>query len=162
MIEGILRPNTRLRYSTDLSAKVKFPVILQKKNHVTKLIVKCYHKGASEGHRMGVKYTINHIREKCLVIHVRQEEIRTNKDCSECVRHFKVPPVQKQMAPLPQTRLQMTTRPFTHCVVDVATSYLTVQGRGRTRCTRYVCLFIWLQTHCCHLEMSTSLETGHS
>ena len=31
MIEGTLRSNTRLRYSTDLPAEVKFPVILPKK-----------------------------------------------------------------------------------------------------------------------------------
>ena len=158
MIEGTLRSNTRLRYSTDLPAEVKFPDILPKKNHVTKLIVKFYHE--SEGHRMGVSYTINHLREKFLVIHVRQEVKRTNKDCSECARCFKVQPAQQQMAPLPQIRLQMTTRPFTNCAVDFAGPYLTVQGRGRTRCKRYLCLFLCLQTHCCHLEMATSLETG--
>ena len=80
MIEGTLRSNTMLRYSTDLPAEVKFPVILPKKNHVTKLIVKSYHE--SEGHRMGVNYTINYLREKFLVIHVRQEAKRINKDCS--------------------------------------------------------------------------------
>ena len=55
MIKGTLRSNTRLRYSTDLPAEVKFPVILPKKNHVTKLIDKFYHE--SEGHRMGVNLT---------------------------------------------------------------------------------------------------------
>ena len=95
-----------------------------------------------------------------MVIHVRQEVKRTNKDCSECARRFKVQPAQQQMAPLSQIRLQMTTRPFTNCAVDFAGPYLTVQGRGRTRCKRYLCLFLCLQTHCCHLEMATSLETG--
>ena len=52
MIKGTLRSNTRLQYSTDLPAEVKFPVILPKKTHVTKLVVKFYHE--SEGHRMGV------------------------------------------------------------------------------------------------------------
>ena len=109
---------------------------------------------------MGVKYTINHIGGKCLVVPVRQEVIRTNKDCSGCVRHFKVRPVQQQMAPGPQIRIQTTTRPFTNCAVDFAGPYLTVQGRGRTLCKLYRCLFLYLQTHCCHLEMATSLEIG--
>ena len=36
-----------------------------------RLIVKYYHE--SEGHEMEVKFTINHLREKCLVLHVRQQ-----------------------------------------------------------------------------------------
>ena len=52
-----------------------------------------YHE--NDGHRMGVSFTMKHIREKILVIYVRQEVKRTNKDCSECVRRFEVPPVQK-------------------------------------------------------------------
>ena len=158
MIEETLRSNTRLRYSNDLPVEVKFPFILPRKNHVTKMIVKYYLE--SEGHRMGVNYTINHLREKFSVIHVRQEIKRANKECSECARHFRIQPAQQQTAPLPQIRLQMTTRPFTNCAVDFAGPYLTVQGRGRTRTKRYLCLFLCLQTHCCYLEMATSLETG--
>ena len=158
MIKGTLRSNTRLRYSTDLTAEIKFPIILPKKNHVTKLIVKYYHE--SEGHCMGVNYTINHLQEKFLVIHVHQEVKWASKECSECARHFRIQPAQQQMAPLPQIHLQMTTRPFTNCAVDFAGPYLTVQGRGRTRTKCYLWLFLCLQTHCCHLEMATSLETG--
>ena len=61
---------------------------------------------------MGVNYTINHLREKYLVIHVREEVKRVNRECRECARRFKVQPVQQQMAPLPRIRLQMTTKPF--------------------------------------------------
>ena len=37
--------------------------------------------------------------------------------------------------------------------------YLTKQGRGRVRAKRYLCLFLCLQTHCCHLELASSLDT---
>lgn len=157
MINGILRSNTRLRHSSDLSPDVKFPIILPKKNHVTALIVKYYHE--SEGHRMGVNFTINHLREKYLVIHVRQEVKRASKECRECARHFQVHPAKQQMAPLPQIRLEKTSRPFENCAVDFAGPYRTMQGRGRIRAKRYLCLFVCLQTHCCHLEMASSLET---
>ena len=157
LINRILRSNTRLRHADDLPADVKFPVILPKKHHVTRLIVQYYHE--SEGHRMGVNFTINHLREKYLVIHVREEVKRVNRECRECARRFKVQPVQQQMAPLPQIRLQMTTKPFANCAVDFGGPYLTIQGRGRSRAKRYLCLFLCLQTHCCHLEMATSLET---
>ena len=31
---------------------------------------------------------------------------------------------------------------------------------GRVRTKRYLCLFHCLQTHCCHLEMATALDTA--
>ncbi|CAB3991157.1 Hypothetical predicted protein [Paramuricea clavata] len=49
--DGLLRSNTRLRYSEDLSEEIKYPIILSKRHPVTKLIVKYHHE--SEGHRMG-------------------------------------------------------------------------------------------------------------
>lgn len=47
-----------------------------------------------EGNQMGVNYTINHLREKYIVIHVREEvKRRVNRECRECARRFKVQPV---------------------------------------------------------------------
>ena len=128
LIEGILRSNTRLRHSEELSPDVKFPIILPKKSHITRLIVQYHHE--SEGHQMGVNYTINHLREKYLVIHVRQQVKRVNSEFHECARRFKVQPALQQMAPLPQICLQMTTKPFANCAVDFAGPYHTIQGRG--------------------------------
>ena len=34
-----------------------------------------------------------------------------------------------------------------------------MEGRGRPLVKRYLCLFVCLQTHCCHLELASSLET---
>ena len=66
LTEGVLRSNTRLRYSNDLSKETKFPIILLKDHPVTKLIVKYYHE--KEGHEMGINFTINHLREHYLII----------------------------------------------------------------------------------------------
>jgi hypothetical protein len=46
-----------------------------------------------------------------------------------------------------------------YTAVDYGGPYLTKQGRGKSRQKRYLCLILCLQTHCCHLEMATSLET---
>lgn len=81
LVDGLLQSNTRLRNSGDLSVDVKFPIILPKKNPVSRLIIKYHHE--SEGHRMGVNYTINHLREKYLVIHVREQAKRLINDCCE-------------------------------------------------------------------------------
>ena len=155
---GILRSNTRLRRSDDLAADTKFPIILPKKHHVTQLIVKYHHE--MESHEMGVNYTLNHLRSRYHVIHSRQEVKACIHNCFECKRRFRLHPAKQQMAPLPQFRLQMTNRPFTNCATDYGGPYLTMQGRGRARTKRYLCLFVCLQTRCCHLEMATSLDTG--
>lgn len=52
LIEGMLRANTRLRFSDDLPEETKFPIILPKNHPVTKLIVKYHHE--KEGHEMGL------------------------------------------------------------------------------------------------------------
>ena len=72
---GLLRSNTRLRYSDDLSEETKFPIILPKNHIVTRLIVKSHHE--KEGHEMGVNFTLN--REKYFVLHGRQQVKRCIK-----------------------------------------------------------------------------------
>jgi hypothetical protein len=146
-----------LQYSEDLTDEVKFPIILPKRHPVTKLIVKYHHE--SEGHRMGLNFTLSHLRERYHVVHGREMVKRTARECMECKRRFTGKPGVQQMAPLPKLRLELTMKPFTNCAVDFAGPYLTKQGRGKTRMKRYLCLFICLQTQCCQLEMAWSLET---
>ena len=155
---GVMRSNTRLRNADPISKDVKFPIILPKKNHVTNLVVKYHHE--SEHHEMGVNFTINHLREKYLVVHARQEVKRCVSSCAECSRRFRIRPKTQQMAPLPGNRLEMTGRPFENCATDYGGPYITKQERRKVRAKRYLCLFLCLQTHCCHLEMATSLDVS--
>ncbi len=154
---GLMRSNTRLRYSEELTDNVKYPIILPKRHPVTQLIVKYHHE--SEGHEMGVNFTLNHLRERYMVVNGRELVKRTIKTCAECKRRFRGKPSSQQMAPLPKIRLEPTMKPFTNCSVDFAGPFFTKQGRGRARIKRYLCLFLCLQTHCCHLEMVWSLES---
>ena len=66
---------------------------------------------------------------KYLVVHVREQVKRVMRECFECARRFRS----------------------------------TKQGRGRVpgrvRAKRYLCLFLCLKTHCCRLEMASSLDT---
>ena len=141
---GILRANTRLRRSDDLVREIKFPIILPKKHSVTQLIIKYHHE--LDCHEIGVNYTLDHLREKYHVINSRQEAKRYIQNCYECKRRFRLHPAKQQMAPLPQFRFEMTYRPLTNCATDFGGPYLTIQGRGRVRTKRYLCLFfasIW-------------------
>ena len=108
---------------------------------------------------MGLNYTINHVREKYLMVHIREQVKRVMRECFECARRFRSKPAHQQMAPLPKIRLQQSSRPFESCAVDFGGPFLTKQGRGRVRAKRYLCLFLCLNTHCCHLEMASSLDT---
>lgn len=146
----LLRSNTRLRYSDDLPDETKFPIILPKNHIVTKLIVKYHHE--TEGREMGVNFTLNNFREKYFVAQGRQQVKRCIKECAECNRRFRGCPAKQQMAPLPRIRLEMTRRPFANCATDFAGPFYKMQDRGRPRMKRYLCVFVCLQTHCCHLE----------
>ena len=91
------------------------------------------------------------------MVHVREQVKRVMRECFECARRFRSKPAHQQMAPLPNIRLQQSSRPFESCAVDFGGPFLTKQGRGRVREKCYLCLFLCLKTHCCHLEMASSL-----
>ena len=108
---------------------------------------------------MGLNYPINHVREKYLVVHVREQVKIVMRECFECARQFRSKPAHQQMALLPKTRLHQSSRPFKSCAVDFGGLFLTKQGCGRVRAKHYLCLILCLKTHCCHLEMASSLDT---
>ena len=63
------------------------------------------------------------------------------------------------MAPLPKIRLNTPLRAFARIAVDYAGPFLTIQGRGRARQKRYLCLFTCLLCRAVHLEISFGLDT---
>ena len=145
LVNGISKSNTRLRHADDLPYNVKCPVILPKRNHVTRLIIKYYHE--LKDHQMGLNYTINHVREKYLEVHVSKQVKRViMRQCFECARRFRSKPAHQQMALLPKIRLQQSSRPFESCTVDFGGPFLTKQGRGRVRTKLYLCFFLCLKT----------------
>ena len=78
VIDVLLRSNTRLRYSNDLPDETKYTIILPKKHPITELVVKHHHE--IEGHELGLNYTLNHLREKYLVVHGREAERKSSKN----------------------------------------------------------------------------------
>ena len=63
------------------------------------------------------------------------------------------------MAPLPLNRLKLSLRAFTRTAVDFGGPFVTIQGRGRQRQKRYLCLFTCLASRAVHLEMAFGLDT---
>ena len=63
------------------------------------------------------------------------------------------------MAPLPTSRLKSSLRAFVRSAVDFADPFITVQGQGKRREKRHLCLFTCLATRAVHLEMAYGLDT---
>ena len=88
-----------------------------------------------------------------------REVIRVlEKACAEC-RRRKAKACEQIMAPLPISRLKKSLRAFTRTVVDFVGPFITVQGRGKRRAKRYLCLFTCLATRAIHLEIAFGLGT---
>eukprot|EP00117_Sycon_ciliatum_P026843 scpid23903/ scgid21939/ len=68
-------------------------------------------------------------------------------------------PEQQIMAPLPRARLEEPLHAFAQVSVDYGGPFETVQGRGKKRMKRYLCLFTCLKSRAVHLEMSYALDT---
>ena len=153
--DGLIRCLTRLR-NANIPESTSKPVLLPKDHAVTKLIILDQHEKTR--HAYGVDYTLSEVRRKFWIPSGRQQIKKALKNCRQCRINFGMPRAPK-MAPLPFIRTDGSMLPFTHTSVDFSGAYITVQGRGRSRKKRYLCLFVCNETRAVHLEMVNNLET---
>ncbi|XP_071095446.1 uncharacterized protein [Haliotis cracherodii] len=153
---GVMRLNGRLRFAEVLSWEARFPIILPRKSHVTKLIVKHHHEMC---HHMGTNTTLASLSSKFWIISSREEIREWENACSWCKKQ-KAKPAQQLMGNLPKVRVVCSMRAFVQAGVDFAGPFLTVQGRGKSRQKRYLCLFTCLATRAVHLEIAFGLDTN--
>ncbi|XP_068680564.1 uncharacterized protein [Montipora foliosa] len=127
--EGQMRCDGRLKYAEFLPQDARFPIILPRKNCVTKLIVKYYHE--KDNHAGGTNQLLAALSTCFWIISGREEIREWEKECNECQRR-KAKAAKQIMAPLPQMRLRFPLRAFAQSAVDYGGPFITVQGR-RTR-----------------------------
>ena len=154
--DGVLRSNSRLTNAEFLTYDVKYPVILPRKEWVTKLIIRSYH--CIGEHTKGTNHTLADLSEKYVIPQAREEIRVTEAECNYCIRK-KAKPASQIMAPLPAVRLKEPLHAFIKISVDFAGPYYSIQGRGRRRAKRYLCLFTCLLSRGVHLELAYSLDT---
>jgi Integrase zinc binding domain len=154
--DGLIRANSRLAYADYLPYDAKYPVILPRSAWVTKLIVGDYH--SRNGHVAGTNLTFAAISERFWIIHGREVIRQVERECFMC-RRRKAKVASQLMAPLPKIRLQVPLRAFARTAVDFAGPFITMQGRGRKRAKRYLCLFTCLDARAVHLEVAYGLDT---
>ena len=78
------------------------------------------------------------------------QKIVWEKECAACKRK-KAKNAQQIMAPLPLHRLMTSMRAFTRTAVDYGGLFVTMQGRGRKREKRYLCLFYMFNIMSCSM-----------
>ena len=154
--DGLLRARTRLEYASYLPDDVKFPIILPRKEWVTKLVVRSYHE--TNGHVKGVNHLLAEISQRFWIISAREEIKQTEDECNECIRR-KAKVGNQLMAPLPDIRFKEPLQAFSRTAIDYAGPFLTKQGRGKVRRKRYLSLFTCLLTRAVHLEVAYGLDT---
>ena len=76
----IMRSDGCLKYAEFLPYDVRYPIILPRKNWVTKLIVKHYHEMGN--HNAGVNQTLSLLSSKYWIIAAREEIIEWEKQCA--------------------------------------------------------------------------------
>ena len=154
--DGVIGLNTRLQYAELLPYDVRHPIVLPRKHWVTKLIVKYYHEKVN--HNSGINQTLSMLSTKYWIIAAREEIINWERECATCKRR-KAKQAEQIMAPLPTFRLRPSLRAFVRTAVDFARPFITKQGRGKSRCKHYFCLFTCLTTRVVHLEMAYGLDS---
>lgn len=128
--DGLMRPDGRLKHAEFLPCDVRYPIILPRRNWVTKLIVKEYHERGN--HATGTNQTLAALSTRYWLLAGREEIREWEKECAVC-RRRKSKPCSQIMAPLPRSRLKPSLRAFARSAVDFAGPFIAVQGRGKRR-----------------------------
>ena len=154
--DKVMRCDGRLKHAEFLSYNVRHPILLPRKHCVTRLIVKHYHELGK--HCSGTNQTLSALSARFWIIAGREEIRDWERECAKC-RLLKAKPTSQIMAPLPENRIKVPLRAFSSVAVDYGGPFVTVQGRGKRREKRYLCLFTCLSCRAVHLEVAFGLDT---
>ena len=154
--DGIIRCAGRLTLAESLPLDVRKPIILPRDDPLTLLIIRHSHEKLN--HVGGTNHTLALLSAKFWIPAAREAIRSWEKACNHC-RRVKAKLGEQIMAPLPDHRVQSNLKPFTTTAVDFAGPFLTMQGRGRARVKRYMCLFTCTATRAVHIEMAYDLST---
>ncbi|XP_036347887.1 uncharacterized protein LOC118757238 [Rhagoletis pomonella] len=151
-IGGLIKVNGRIDAAYCLPLSARRPIIMHQRNHVTSLLVSYWHKKL---HHQNDCLTINQIRQKFWVPHIRAVLTSVKKRCSVCIITAK--PSAPMMGQLPVDRLTPYVRPFRYTGVDYCGPFFVTIGRRREK--RWVALFTCLTVRAIHLELAEDLST---
>ena len=114
---SLIRCDSRLQYAEFLPCDVRYPIILPRRNHITKLIVKHYHEVGN--HTAETNQILAALSERFWIVAVQEEILGWEKECAACKRR-KAKSAKQVMAPLPLNRLKLSLGAFVRTAVDFA------------------------------------------
>ena len=145
--DGIVRLHTSLAGCDSLAYDLKFPILLPRDDHVTRLLVKHFH--TVNGHA-GIQQTLSCVRFQFWIPKLGKIISQIIKSCVDCKmffsRHYHVP----NPPPLPDFRCDLVEA-FSHAGVDM-TGHFHVKNGGEM-VKRFVILFSCASTRAIHLEV---------
>ncbi|XP_069133232.1 uncharacterized protein [Argopecten irradians] len=150
---GILRVSGRIKHG-DFDASVKHPIILPRKSHVTKLVIRHYHERVEH---QGRGITTGEIRANGFWIVGCSSAVSSY--ISKCVTCLKLRGITQgqRMADLPADRLSPEP-PFTYSGVDFFGPFYIKEGRKELK--RYGVIFTCMSSRAIHVETANSLDTS--
>ncbi|XP_039546986.1 uncharacterized protein LOC120492801 [Pimephales promelas] len=150
--DGLLKVGGRLCNSS-VPYSIKYPVILPKEHHLTKLLIAdCHEKTEHQGKGL----TINEIRSRGYwITGVNRAVASFVRRCVGC-RKLRRPTEEQKMANLPSERLDPSP-PFTYCGMDVFGPFIIKQSRKSYK--RYGLLFTCFCCRGIHIEMLDDMST---
>ncbi|XP_049885438.1 uncharacterized protein LOC126380224 [Pectinophora gossypiella] len=152
--DGLLRVRGRLSAAPDLSFDERHPVILDGRDHLTRLLVRSYHVRALHSNHEAV---LNQMRERFWILRGRTTVRAVVARCQLCrIRHAKH--TQPKMGDLPAIRTLNTRRAFVHCGVDYYGPMQVAIGRRREK--RWGVLFTCMVTRAVHLDLAATLDAS--
>ena len=152
--EGILRCVGRL-VNSDLEFDARRPILLPRKHHLTKLIIRDCHERV---HHSGVRATLAELRSKFWVARGRQEVKGTLSECVTCKKLKGKPYSSPPTAALPEFRVKEAP-PFSRVGVDFA-GPLYVKSKTREIEKVYIALFSCCVSRAVRLELVEDLSAA--
>ena len=140
---GILKCHGRL-HNAELPYEARFPTLLPKESHFTKLVVLECHENL---YHAGVSHTLSQVRYSYWIPHGRATVTKILNSCLTCRRHQTGPYLMPRMPPLPKCRVSQSS-PFSYTGLDYLGPLYTNDNRKI-----WICLFTCLAVRGVHLEL---------
>ena len=153
MIDGLLVVGGRLDASPSMLNRAKHPVIVPRRHHVARLLLREAH--LAVGHQ-GRDHTLWKLRERYWVMGAGMDVRKMVRSCVTC-RKVNVRPHEQQMADLPESRVTAGGYAFERVGLDVF-GLIRVKS-GRKECIRYGLMCTCMVTRAVHVELLDSLRT---
>jgi hypothetical protein len=150
---GLLCVGGRLSRANTISEELKHPIIVPRKSHIAKLIIRERHELL--GHT-GRNHVLSILRQRYWILKGNAAVREVLSKCVSC-RRYRAKGEEQKMAELPVDRITPDEPPFTRVGVDLF-GPIEVK-RGRTIVKRYGVIFTCLIIRAVHIEVAFSLDT---